>query len=81
MAAARLEAWIAASDRALATPVLESASDSIFARPKSPIEVTTNATITSTRLKPRWRCIVIKLCVLMCNYPWRLFACSACPPE
>ena len=43
---------MAAIDREPATLVLERASDSILASPKSPTEATTRATMTSTRLKP-----------------------------
>ena len=46
---------MAASERELATPVLDIASASILARPKSPTVETTSATITSMRLKPRAR--------------------------
>jgi hypothetical protein len=53
MEEARLAAWIAASERLLATPVLEKASACIFAMPRSPTETTISATRTSMRLKPR----------------------------
>src|SRR5271156_5221335 len=55
IAAARLEASMAASEREPATLVLESPRASILARPRSPMVETTRATITSMRLKPRAR--------------------------
>jgi len=48
----RLIAAMAAIEREPATLVLEMASDSILANPRSPMEHTTRATMTSTRLKP-----------------------------
>ena len=53
MAEAMLEASMAAIERVPAVVVLAIASDSIFARPSSPIATTIRATITSTKLNPR----------------------------
>src|SRR5580658_4965317 len=53
IAEARLAACMAASERCRAMVVLESASACILAMPSRPTQMTTTATMTSTRLKPR----------------------------
>ena len=52
MAEARLEASMAASERAAAVPVLAYASAWILAMPSMPTPMMTSATSTSIRLKP-----------------------------
>src|SRR6516162_3534205 len=52
IAEARLAASSAASERSRAVPVFESESACSLAMPRRPTQITTMATMTSTRLKP-----------------------------
>ena len=69
---------MAAIERAAATEVLATASDSIFASPSSPMAQTTSATITSTRLNPRQACRRRRF---MSNSPRRPVGWSSCRPD
>ena len=69
MAEARLAASSAASERMRAALVLDMASDCILAMPSRPTQMTTTATITSTRLKPLLRPAVTMEARIRCTTP------------